>query len=71
MNNDLNFTRMISTSYNISKFLLGKFAYFHTHLFCIDDHVDSMSEVSKKHDQNLKENDYPHKKHKLIFAQEG
>ncbi len=62
---------MISTSCNISKFLHGKFSYFHTYLFCIDDQVDSTSELSKKHGQNLKENDYPHKKHKLIFAQEG
>ncbi len=52
---------MIHTCYNTYKFLKN-YRYFHTHLFCIDGHADGMPEVSKKHYQNLEENDFLHQK---------
>ncbi len=49
---------MINAYYNTSIWNCFALPY----LFVIYDHVDSIYDVPKKHNQNLKGNDFPHKK---------
>ncbi len=60
VNNDLLhfYIQMIDTCYNISKFLFGKIDNFQWHPFNINEHVDGISEVSKKHDQYVQKNGF-------------
>ncbi len=64
------YIRIGNKLYNTCK-SLKKHTYFYTHLFCINDQVGSITEVYKKHDQNLKENDFQDEKQRRFFYEQN